>query len=77
MSSAPVKRSVTLAGHRTSISMEMEFWDALQEIAAHENKSVNGLIAEIDAARSHTAAGANGLSSAARLFVLAWYRGRI
>ncbi len=71
----PIKRSVTIAGHRTSISLEAEFWDALQDIAKRQEQSVSGLIAEIDAAREapHTA---GGLSSAVRCYVLAWYRKR-
>ncbi|MSP42804.1 MAG: aryl-sulfate sulfotransferase [Alphaproteobacteria bacterium] len=73
---APVKRSVTLAGHRTSISLEEEFWDALHEIAAQTNQSVNGLIAGIDAARPTVGYQASGLSSAVRLHILAWYRDR-
>jgi len=74
--SAPVKRSVTLAGHRTSISLEAEFWDALHEVAARRNQSVNGLISEIDAARPTGGNQANGLSCAVRCFILAWYRAR-
>ncbi|MEQ1888878.1 MAG: ribbon-helix-helix domain-containing protein [Alphaproteobacteria bacterium] len=67
---------MTLAGHRTSVSLEAAFWDALQDIANHQNRSVNGLIAEIDAARPTAANAECGLSSAVRLHVLAWYRGR-
>lgn len=74
MTPAPVKRSVTIAGHRTSISLETDFWDALGEIAAAQNKSVNGLISEIDAARTTMPRMAGGLSSAIRNHVLAWYR---
>lgn len=59
------KRSVTIAGHRTSVSLEAEFWDALQEIALARDCAVQALIAEIDAQR----AGQN-LSSAIRIFVL-------
>lgn len=76
MIDAPVKRSVTIAGHRTSISLEPEFWDALRDIANAQNRSVNGLIAEIDAARPPAGQQASGLSSAARRYVLAWYRGK-
>ena len=61
----PLKRSVTVAGHRTSLSLEPEFWDALKDIAAREGRTVSALIAEIDAAR-----GRRNLSSAARVFVL-------
>ena len=74
MTGAPVKRSVTIAGHRTSISLEPEFWDALCDIANAQNRSVNGLIAEIDTARPATGQQTNGLSSAVRRYVLAYYR---
>ncbi len=74
MTGAPIKRSVTLAGHRTSISLEAEFWDALQDIAKNQNLSVSGLISDIDAARTTSSKTASGLSSAVRLYVLAWYR---
>ena len=58
-----IKRSVTIAGHRTSISLEPIFWDALVEAARTEAKSLNGLIAEIDEARS------TNLSSAIRVWL--------
>ncbi len=61
----PVKRSVTVAGHRTSLSLEPEFWESLKRIAQHERRTVSGLIGEIDAAR-----GRRNLSSAVRVFVL-------
>ena len=61
----PVKRSVTVAGHRTSLSLEPEFWDALKRIAQREGRTVSGLIGEIDARR-----GRRNLSSAVRVFVL-------
>ena len=61
----PVKRSVTVAGHRTSLSLEPEFWDALKRIAQKEPRTVSGLIGEIDAAR-----GRRNLSSAVRVYVL-------
>lgn len=64
------KRSVDIAGHRTSVSIEAEFWDALREIAAQRATSVNDLIAEIDGAR------AGNLSSAIRLYVLKELRSR-
>ncbi len=47
----PVKRSVTIAGHETSISLEPMFWDSLEREAEAAGKPVNALIAEIDAAR--------------------------
>lgn len=74
MTSAPTKRSVTIAGHRTSISLEPEFWDALHDIAQALGVSVNGLIAGIDAARPTPAGRASGLSSAARCHALRYYR---
>jgi len=61
-----VKRSVAIAGHRTSVSLEQPFWDELQAIARKRGVSAQALIAEIDAGR----AGQN-LSSAIRVFVLA------
>lgn len=67
----PTKRSVTISGHRTSISLEAEFWDALREIAADRGLAMQRLIEEIDASRS-----GEGLSTAARLFVLRYYRER-
>jgi predicted DNA-binding ribbon-helix-helix protein len=59
------KRSVRIAGHRTSVSLEAPFWEALQGLAAQRGLPLAALIAEIDAAH----AGAN-LSSALRVFVL-------
>ena len=59
-----VKRSVRIAGHATSISLEAAFWQGLCEIAASRQMSVNALIAAIDAGRD------GNLSSAIRLFVL-------
>ena len=67
--SRPVKRSFTIAGHRTSISLETPFWEALKTAAAEEGMAVAKLIARIDAAR-----GASGLSSAVRIWLLAHYR---
>ena len=71
--SKQVKTSVTIAGHRTSVSLEQPFLDALKEIAAHKNLSINDLITTIDRERSTSQTG-NGLSSAIRLFVLDYYR---
>ena len=59
------KRSLTIAGHSTSLSLEEEFWDALKQAAAQEGKSLAALVAEIDQAR----AGRN-LSSAIRVWLL-------
>ncbi len=62
---ALVKRSLTIAGHRTSISLEDAFWRRLKLLAGHRDMSTSALIAEIDAAR-----GEANLSSAIRVFVL-------
>jgi predicted DNA-binding ribbon-helix-helix protein len=64
-----VKRSVSIAGHRTSVTLEAPFWDALKEIAGQRGSSVQQLIGTIDAGR-----GEQNLSSAIRLFVLAVVR---
>lgn len=58
------KRSVVIAGHRTSVSMEQAFWDALKQIAADEGRSLGALIEEVDRNR------AGNLSSALRVYVL-------
>jgi predicted DNA-binding ribbon-helix-helix protein len=63
------KRSVLIAGHRTSLSLESAFWDQLKAIAGHRRISLNKLIEEIDRTRSTEEKPAN-LSSAIRLFVL-------
>jgi len=62
---ADLKRSVTIAGHRTSISLEREFWDALQKLSLKHGKSITALVAEIDRSR-----GDRNLSSALRVWVL-------
>lgn len=71
----PAKRSVTLSGHRTSVTLEAPFWDALREIAEARGSSVNELISEVDDRRlaSGGLSGA-GLSSALRIYVLEWFR---
>jgi predicted DNA-binding ribbon-helix-helix protein len=66
-----IKRSIVLVGHKTSVSLEDEFWKALKEIAAERDETVSGLVEAIDADRENT-----NLSSAIRLFVLAFYRGQ-
>ena len=68
--SRPVKRSLTLKGHRTSVSLEDDFWNAFREIAAEKQKPINVLAAEIDAARDLD----TGLASAIRLYVLRHFR---
>jgi predicted DNA-binding ribbon-helix-helix protein len=65
----PVKRSFTIGGHRTSISVEAPFWDALRQAAAAERTSVASLVAAIDRER-----GSSGLSSAVRVWVLDFFR---
>lgn len=66
------KRSVAIAGHRTSVSLEQAFWDALKTIADRRGRSLAGVIAEIDAASGRAASGsrAANLSSALRVYVL-------
>jgi predicted DNA-binding ribbon-helix-helix protein len=71
MSGRPVKHSLTLRGHRTSVSLEPEFWQAFRAIAEAEGKGINQLAAEIDAARGTSA----GLASAIRVHVLNHYKG--
>ncbi len=65
MSGGIVKRSVSIAGHRTSISLEEPFWEELRAIAAGRGVSVQALVGRIDAGR-----GDQNLSSAIRVFVL-------
>lgn len=69
--SRPVKRSFSIKGHRTSISLETAFWSALKEAASERNVPVTTLIAGIDAER-----GTAGLSSAVRIWILQYYRER-
>ncbi|MGQ3674088.1 ribbon-helix-helix domain-containing protein [Xanthobacter sp. TB0139] len=69
MKSPVVKRSIVIAGHKTSVSLEDAFWEALKEIAASRRLTLSDLVASIDAARSQ-----GNLSSAIRLFVLDHYR---
>lgn len=68
--SRPVKRSFTIAGHKTSISLEAPFWDALRVAAQQENIPLVRLVARIDKKR-----GEAGLSSAVRVWILDYYRG--
>lgn len=70
--SRPIKRSLTLKGHRTSVSLEDDFWRAFREIATEKGEPINVLAAEIDADRDLD----TGLATAIRLFVLAHYRAR-
>mgnify|MGYP006280244145 CR=1 FL=1 len=73
MSARPVKRSLTLRGHRTSVSLEDAFWRAFREIAEEKGMALNALAAEIDEARGMEA----GLASAIRVHVLEHYRARL
>jgi predicted DNA-binding ribbon-helix-helix protein len=69
MKSLITKHSIILAGHKTSISLEDEFWESLRDIAKERHKGVSQLVARIDAERQHA-----NLSSAIRLFVVAYYK---
>lgn len=71
MTARPVKHSLTLRRHRTSVSLEEEFWQAFRSIAAERGLTLNQLAVEVDEAR----AGDVGLASAIRVFVLKRYRG--
>jgi len=64
-----VKRSIAIAGHMTSISLEDEFWKGLREIAGGRDVTLSDLITIIDSDRQH-----GDLSSAIRVFVLGFYR---
>jgi predicted DNA-binding ribbon-helix-helix protein len=66
--SSQLKRSVVVAGRKTSVSLEGEFWKALKEIAARRNMTLSDLIATIEAKHRH-----GNLSSGIRLFVLNFY----
>ncbi|KAJ55849.1 arylsulfate sulfotransferase [Actibacterium mucosum KCTC 23349] len=72
MPTRPQKHSLTLNGHRTSVSLEPEFWDAFREIAAEKSQPINALAAEIDASRGMEI----GLASAIRVFVLLHYQSK-
>jgi predicted DNA-binding ribbon-helix-helix protein len=71
MKSPVVKRSIVIAGHKTSVSLEDAFWKALKEIAFARHTTLSDLVAAIDSGRQH-----RNLSSALRLFVLEFYRNR-
>ena len=64
------KRSVVVSGHPTSVTMEDVFWKVLQDIAETRDVSLNQLVSEIDRSRE------GNLSSALRVFVLQWVKGR-
>ncbi len=69
MKSPVVKRSIVVAGRKTSVSLEDIFWEALREIARKRRLTVSGLVSSIDLQREHY-----NLSSAIRVFVFDWYR---
>jgi predicted DNA-binding ribbon-helix-helix protein len=69
MKSPVVKRSIVIAGHKTSVSLEDAFWTGLKEIAAARDMTLSDMVATIDSDRRH-----GNLSSAIRLFVLDHYR---
>jgi predicted DNA-binding ribbon-helix-helix protein len=71
MRSPVVKRSIVIAGHKTSVSLEDAFWQGLKQIAAGRNLTLSDLVASIDHDRRQ-----GNLSSAIRLFVLDHYRSR-
>ena len=66
----PVKRSVEIAGHKTSISLEPLFWEMLNDVAARENLPLNAVVAQIDAERIQ-AETPPGLATAVRLWLVA------
>jgi predicted DNA-binding ribbon-helix-helix protein len=69
MKSPVVKRSIVIAGHKTSVSLEDAFWKGLKEIASARHMTLSDLVASIDGGRRQ-----GNLSSAIRLFVLDHYR---
>ena len=71
MKSPVVKRSIVVAGHKTSVSLEEAFWNGMKEISTARSMTLSELVAEIDSGRRH-----GNLSSAIRLFVLDYFRSR-
>jgi len=71
MKSPVVKRSIVVAGHKTSVSLEEAFWNGLKEISAERHSTLSELVGEIDSQRQQ-----GNLSSAIRLFVLDYFRKR-
>src|SRR5258708_21856284 len=72
MKSLVVKRSVAIAGHKTSVSLEEAFWKSLKEIGRRQGVTLSALLAAIDSERHY-----GNLSSAIRLFVLNFYRDQL
>jgi predicted DNA-binding ribbon-helix-helix protein len=71
MKSPVVKRSIVIAGHKTSVSLEDAFWQGLKQIASERDVTLSDMVASIDTDRHQ-----GNLSSAIRLFVLDYYRAR-
>ena len=71
MKSPVVKRSIVVAGHKTSVSLEEAFWNGMKEISGLRNMTLSELVGEIDSNRQQ-----GNLSSAIRLFVLDYFRNR-
>jgi predicted DNA-binding ribbon-helix-helix protein len=71
MKSPVIKRSIVIAGHKTSVSLEDAFWSGLKDIAISRHTTLSELVAGIDSGRPH-----GNLSSAIRLFVLNHYQAR-
>ena len=67
----PRRRSFRLSGHRTSLSLERAFWAALKDMAAAEGRTMTSIIEEVDHRRT------GSLTSAVRVHILLWQRGRI
>jgi predicted DNA-binding ribbon-helix-helix protein len=67
-----IKRSIVVGGHKTSVSLEDDFWDALKEIAREHRVTLSDLVGSLDSGREH-----GNLSSTVRLFVLNHYRRRV
>jgi predicted DNA-binding ribbon-helix-helix protein len=72
MTSPVTKRSIEIGGHKTSVSLEDEFWTALKEIAAHRAMTLSDLMGQIDAGRQY-----GNLSSTLRVFVLGEYMDKV
>lgn len=73
MTARPVKHSVTLHGHRTSISLEQPFWTELRNIARQKSMPINALVSQIDEGRGMD----SGLASAIRVYVLETLKDRL
>jgi predicted DNA-binding ribbon-helix-helix protein len=72
MKSPVVKRSIVVAGHKTSVSLEEAFWNSMKEISASRGMTLSDLVSEIDQGRKQ-----GNLSSAIRLYVLDFYRSKV